>query len=101
MGARGLANAAVARDVAEGADMVMIKPGGWYLDLVRETKNAVTVPVAIYQVSGEFAMIYHAAQAGSFDLKTGVMESLTCARRAGADILISYFTPHVLEWLSS
>ncbi len=112
---------------------------------MRETRDMVRVPVAIYQVSGEYAMLWHAAQvfigilgwvarfielhlqlilvvirvrcppllkfmtftacvlilqAGSFDLRTAVMESLVSARRAGADILISYYTPHVLSWLS-
>ena len=80
--------------------MVMIKPGGFYLDLVRETRDAVRCPVAIYQVSGEYAMIWHAAAAGSFDLRVAVTESLVCARRAGADILISYFTPLMLGWMS-
>jgi len=97
--ARHLALRAVERDIAEGADMVMVKPGGPYLDIVREVRDRVNVPVALYQVSGEYAMLYHAAQAGAFSLEEAVMESLVCARRAGTDILITYYTPHVLDWL--
>ena len=97
--ARQLALKAVDRDIAEGADMVMVKPAGPYMDLIRETKNRVTVPVACYQVSGEYAMLYHAAKAEALDLETAVMESLTGLRRAGADSIISYFTPDVLKWI--
>lgn len=60
-----------------------------------------THPLAIYQVSGEYAMLYHGAKAGAFDLKTTLMEVLSSMRRAGADIIISYFTPQVLEWLKT
>jgi len=96
---RQLALRAMQRDVEEGADILMVKPGSFYLDLVREAKDRYNLPVAIYQVSGEYAMLYHGAQAGAFSLKDGVMESLLCARRAGANIIISYFTPQVLNWL--
>ena len=58
-----------------------------------------THPLAMYHVSGEFAMLYHAAKAGAFDLKAGVMEALLSMRRSGVDILITYFTPQVLEWI--
>ena len=75
--ARGLALRAVDRDLAEGADFVMVKPGMPYLDIIRDTAERSTVPVAVYQVSGEFAMLYHAAAAGGIDLRKGVMESLT------------------------
>ena len=71
VGARHLAKRAVDRDVAEGADMVMVKPGMPYLDVVRDTKERVQVPVAVYQVSGEYAMLHHAAQAGALDLEEG------------------------------
>jgi len=98
-GARDLAIRAAIRDADEGADMVMVKPGGPYLDIVRDVKDRVRLPMAIYQVSGEYAMLYHASQAGAFSLHDGVMESLIGMRRAGADILISYFTPQVLSWL--
>jgi porphobilinogen synthase len=98
--ARRLALDAVARDIEEGANAVMVKPAGPYMDLIRETRERVQVPVACYQVSGEYAMLYHAAEAGAFDLRAGVMESLVGLRRAGADILITYFAPEVLKWLT-
>ena len=97
--AKSLSLRAVDRDIAEGADMVMVKPGGPYLDIVLETKKRVNVPVAIYQVSGEFAMLYHAAAAGAFELRGAVLESLEGMKRAGADILITYFAPDVLDWI--
>jgi porphobilinogen synthase len=83
--ARRLALRAAARDVAEGADLVMVKPAGPYLDIVREVRDQVGVPVAAYQVSGEYAMLHHAAAAGAFDLREAVMESLTghAPRRRG------------------
>lgn len=98
-GARSLALRAVDRDIAEGADFVMVKPGGAYLDILREVKNRVDVPVAAYQVSGEYAMLWHAAQAGAFDLRAGVLESWTAFRRAGTDMIISYFAPELAKWL--
>eukprot|EP00808_Paulinella_micropora_P002876 g63598.t1 len=100
VGSRELALRALARDVAEGADFVMVKPGGPYLDIVRDVRERVNVPVAIYQVSGEYAMLYHAAQAGAFGLKEAVLESLVCAQRAGASIFITYFTPLLLQALA-
>jgi porphobilinogen synthase len=96
---RNLALRAIDRDIEEGADMVMVKPGGPYLDIVRDCKERVNVPIAIYQVSGEYAMLYHAAAAGSFKLDEAVLESLVCMRRAGATILITYFAPLVLDLL--
>ncbi|KAJ3303420.1 hypothetical protein HDV03_003787 [Kappamyces sp. JEL0829] len=101
-GSRGLARRALLRDSQEGADVLMVKPGYPYLDIVRDAKELCPDhPIAIYQVSGEYAMLYHAAQSGVVSMKDGVMESLVSARRAGATILISYFTPLVLEWLAS
>eukprot|EP00743_Colponemidia_sp_Colp-15_P002439 GILK01002644.1.p1 GENE.GILK01002644.1~~GILK01002644.1.p1 ORF type:complete len:354 (-),score=53.45 GILK01002644.1:175-1194(-) len=97
---RGLALRASLRDVEEGADYVMVKPAGPYMDIIRDVKNAVHVPVACYQVSGEFAMIYHAAANGAFDLKKAVLESFVSLRRAGADIIITYFVPQYLDWLT-
>jgi porphobilinogen synthase len=97
-GAAGLARRAVARDVDEGADFVMVKPGMPYLDILRETKDAVSVPVAVYQVSGEFAMLHHAAAAGALDLRRAVLESITAFRRAGADVVITYFAPQIIAW---
>ncbi|KJE98177.1 delta-aminolevulinic acid dehydratase, variant 1 [Capsaspora owczarzaki ATCC 30864] len=99
-GARGLALRATDRDVAEGADMLMVKPGGPYLDIVRDVKNKYPdVPLAIYHVSGEFAMLWHAAKAGAFDLRAAVLETVRGMRRAGADIIITYYTPQLLDWL--
>lgn len=86
------------RDVHEGADFVMVKPGGPYLDIVRDVAERSPVPVAVYQVSGEFAMLHAAAAAGAFDLQRAVTESLHGFRRAGATILITYFAPDVLQW---
>ncbi|KAH9514565.1 hypothetical protein Btru_025663 [Bulinus truncatus] len=100
-GSIGLAERAVDRDVAEGADFLMVKPGLAYLDVARMIKQKYpTHPLAIYHVSGEYAMLYHAAVAGAFDMRAAVMETLQCMRRAGVDILITYFTPMVLDWLS-
>jgi porphobilinogen synthase len=79
---RSLALRAVDRDVAEGADFVMVKPGGAYLDIIRETADRAGVPVAVYQVSGEYAMLWHAAAAGAFDLRRAVTESLEGAYSA-------------------
>ncbi|XP_067599692.1 delta-aminolevulinic acid dehydratase isoform X2 [Pseudorca crassidens] len=99
-GARGLALRAVDRDVREGADMLMVKPGMPYLDIVREVKNKhPELPLAVYHVSGEFAMLWHGAQAGAFDLKVAVLEVMTAFRRAGADVIITYYTPQLLQWL--
>lgn len=98
-GARGLAIRAVARDIEEGADMVMVKPGGPYLDIIRDVKEQFPhVPLSVYQVSGEYAMLWHAAKAGAFDLRDAVMEALIAFRRAGCDFIITYFVPHFLEW---
>ena len=97
--ARRLAMRAVLRDVDEGADLVMVKPGGPYLDVVREVRDAVRVPVLAYQVSGEYAMLHHAAVAGAFDLRTAVLESLAGFHRAGAAAVISYFAPQALGWV--
>ncbi|XP_057240903.1 delta-aminolevulinic acid dehydratase isoform X1 [Malurus melanocephalus] len=99
-GARGLAIRAVDRDVREGADMLMVKPGMPYLDLVRDVKaRHPTHPLAVYHVSGEFAMLWHGAQAGAFSLEAAVQEAITAFRRSGADIIITYFTPQLLRWL--
>ncbi|XP_072045112.1 delta-aminolevulinic acid dehydratase-like [Amphiura filiformis] len=99
-GSRGLASRAVDRDVAEGADMLMVKPGMPYLDIVRQVKDKYPdLPLAVYHVSGEYAMLYHASQHGAFELKAVVMESMTAMRRAGADIIITYYTPLLLDWL--
>lgn len=78
-------------DVAEGADIVMVKPGMAYLDIVREVKNAVHVPVAVYQVSGEYAMVKAASERGWLDHDKIMIEQLYCIKRAGASIISTYF----------
>ena len=88
-------------DVAEGADLVMIKPASGYLDIVRLVADSVDVPVVAYQVSGEYAMVEHAAAAGAIDRDSVIMESLTSIRRAGADIVLTYWATEVAGWLRS
>jgi porphobilinogen synthase len=88
-------------DVEEGADFVMVKPAGPYLDVVRQVRDAVSVPVVAYQVSGEFSLIKAAAARGWIDERAAVLETLTGIRRAGADLIISYFAPEVARWLSA
>jgi len=78
-------------DVAEGADVVMVKPAGPYLDIIREVRNATTKPVAAYQVSGEYAQIHAAARLGWLDLARCRHESLLAIKRAGADLILTYF----------
>lgn len=99
-GARGLALRAVERDVAEGADLVMVKPGLPYLDIVREVANEFPrLSIAVYHVSGEYAMLAHGAKAGAFELKSAVLEVIGSFKRAGATVIITYFTPQLLQWL--
>ena len=78
-------------DVAEGADMIMVKPGLPYLDVIRAVRDEVDVPVVAYQVSGEFAMLHAAAERGWLDLDRAMLETVVSLRRAGADIVITYF----------
>ena len=87
-------------DIDEGADIVMVKPGLCYLDIVREIKNAVDVPVAVYQVSGEYAMLKAAAEKGWLDHDAVMMEQITSIKRAGADIIASYFAKDVVKLIS-
>jgi porphobilinogen synthase len=86
-------------DVEEGADVVMVKPALPYLDVVRRVKDATRVPVAAYNVSGEYAMIKAAAAAGYIDERPAVLEALTGIRRAGADIVITYHAKDAATWL--
>jgi porphobilinogen synthase len=86
-------------DIEEGADLVMVKPAGPYLDVIRQVRDAVRVPVVAYQVSGEFSLIKAASARGWIDERAAILESLTGIRRAGADLIISYFAPQVAEWL--
>lgn len=100
IGSKGLAARAAARDVEEGADMLMVKPGLAYLDIVKQTKDQFPdLPLFVYQVSGEYAMIVNSVKCGSLEFKPVLSEILTSMRRAGADVIISYFTPTILEWL--
>lgn len=78
-------------DLGEGADIIMVKPAGPYLDLIRMARDRFDAPLAAYQVSGEFSMIVAAARNGWLDLERAMLESLTCIRRAGADIILTYF----------
>ncbi|KAK1688826.1 delta-aminolevulinic acid dehydratase [Colletotrichum godetiae] len=101
-GGRGLARRAIVRDIGEGADIIMVKPASQYLDIISDAKElGKDMPVAAYQVSGEFAMIHAAAKSGVFDLKAMAFESTEGILRAGATIVISYFTPEFLDWLST
>ncbi len=86
-------------DIDEGADIVMVKPGLCYLDIVREIKNEVDVPVAVYQVSGEYAMVKAAAEKGWLDHDAVMMEQLTAIKRAGANIIASYFAKDAIRVL--
>jgi porphobilinogen synthase len=86
-------------DIEEGADLVMVKPAGPYLDIIRRVREAVHVPVVAYQVSGEYSLIKAAAAQGWIDERAAVLETLTGIRRAGADLIISYFAPQVAQWL--
>jgi porphobilinogen synthase len=87
-------------DVEEGADVVMVKPALPYLDVIRRVKEATRVPLAAYNVSGEYAMVKAAVAAGHIDERAVVLESLTAIRRAGADIVISYHAKDVARWLA-
>jgi porphobilinogen synthase len=89
----------VALDVAEGADVVMVKPALPYLDVIRRIRDATDLPVAAYNVSGEYAMIKAAAAQGFLDERGAVLEALTGIRRAGADIVITYHAKDVAGWL--
>jgi porphobilinogen synthase len=90
----------VALDLDEGADMVMVKPALAYLDVIRRVADAAGVPVAAYQVSGEFAMVEAAAANGWLDRERAIMETLTAIRRAGASVILSYWAAEVAGWLN-
>ena len=81
----------VEQDIAEGADIIMVKPAGAYLDIIRRVKDVTSMPVAAYQVSGEYAMLHAASERGWLDLERAMLESLIAIRRAGADIILTYF----------
>jgi porphobilinogen synthase len=88
-------------DLQEGADMVMIKPGLPYLDIVRRVKDAFGAPTMVYQVSGEYAMLKAAAQHGWIDERACVLEALTSMKRAGADAILSYYAVEAAHWMQS
>ncbi len=88
-------------DVAEGADVVMVKPALAYLDVIRRVKDATSMPVAAYNVSGEYAMVKAAVAAGALDERAAVLEALTCIRRAGADIVFTYHAKDAARWLQA
>jgi porphobilinogen synthase len=90
----------IALDIDEGADIVMVKPALAYLDIIAEARRHFDVPVAAYNVSGEYAMVKQAAAAGQADEKRLALEILTGIKRAGADIIISYHAPDVARWLT-
>lgn len=90
----------VALDVAEGADMLMVKPAGAYLDVISAVRQRYDLPLAAYQVSGEYAMIKAAAQQGWIDERRAALESLTAIRRAGADMIITYFAKDAAHWIA-
>ena len=87
-------------DVEEGADIVMVKPGLPYLDIVREIKDRVNVPVSVYNISGEYAMIKAAAMQGWIDEDKAILETLTCIKRAGADLIATYFAKDAARLLA-
>ena len=89
----------VARDIEEGADIVMVKPGLPYLDLVCRIKERFGMPTAVYNVSGEYAMLKAAAERGWLDERNCVLEQMTAFKRAGADLIITYWAKQVVEWL--
>ncbi|CAK9299975.1 unnamed protein product [Gordionus sp. m RMFG-2023] len=101
VGSTGLALRALERDVREGADILMVKPATMYLDVVKLAKTRFpSFPLATYHVSGEYAMLYHTAKAGCIDLESALVETVLCMKRAGADIIITYFTPLLLDILA-
>jgi porphobilinogen synthase len=87
-------------DVKEGADMLMVKPAGPYLDIIRRVRDRYDLPLAAYQVSGEYAMLKAAAQNGWLDERRAALESLTSIKRAGADLVITYYAKEAAAWLA-
>ena len=101
VGARDLGVRAALRDAREGASSVMVKPGTPYLDVVARIADhpEVMVPVSVYQVSGEYAMLWHSAQAGCVDLQEAVLETMAGFSRAGATVILTYYAPRLMDWL--
>ena len=90
-----------ALDIQEGADVLMVKPGMPYLDVIRLVKQSFDIPVAAYQVSGEYAMIHAAAEKGWLNLEDAMLESITGFKRAGANLIASYFAKDIARLLQS
>ena len=86
-------------DVDEGADMLMVKPAGCYLDIIADARARFSVPIAAYQVSGEYAMLKAAAERGWIDERRAAIESLMAIRRAGADLILTYYATTAAKWL--
>jgi porphobilinogen synthase len=86
-------------DEAEGADILMVKPAGLYLDVIAKVRETSTLPIAAYQVSGEYLMLKSASASGWLDEKAIVLESLIAIKRAGADMIMTYFAKDVCKWL--
>ena len=86
-------------DIYEGADIIMVKPAGYYLDIIKEIRDNCLVPIAAYQVSGEYCLIKSASEKNLISFKDCVLESLSCIKRSGADIIFSYFAKDVAVWL--
>jgi porphobilinogen synthase len=95
----GQALAEARADLAEGADMIMVKPAGAYLDIISKISCSLDAPLVAYHVSGEYAMIRFAAAAGAFNEKKAVLEITSAIKRAGADLIITYFAEALAEWL--
>jgi porphobilinogen synthase len=87
------------QDVAEGADVLMVKPALAYLDVVRAVRDRFDLPLAAYSVSGEYAMLKAAAAAGDLDERAAAVEALTGIRRAGADVVVTYWAKELASWL--
>lgn len=90
----------ISLDIEEGADMIMIKPGMPYLDIIKTAKEYFNVPIFAYQVSGEYAMLQSAINNGFLDEKGAIMESLLCFKRAGCDAILTYYADRAINWLS-
>jgi porphobilinogen synthase len=90
----------VMMDVEEGADIVMVKPALSYLDIIREVKNSVEIPVSVYNISGEYAMIKAAAKMGWINEEKAILETLTSMKRAGADLIATYFAKDAVRLIS-
>jgi porphobilinogen synthase len=86
-------------DVAEGADMLMVKPGMPYLDIILRLRQFTNLPIVAYHVSGEYAMLKAAAQNGWLNEKSAVKESMMCFKRAGCDLIVTYYAKQLAKWI--